>query len=280
MKPTITIIMATYNRAHYITDTLNSIINQTYPNWECIIVDEGSIDDTEGIIKDFCKKDLRFSYYKKDLSKYKKGLSGTRNCGLDIAEELNAKYIQLFDDDDIMHPKKIELQILPFIQDSDLDMTLCCYRKFHNVETIEFDLNLADDKSCFIETNNLFDDFFYQKINMNSLGPIWKFDTIKKIRFDEKLFWGEEREFYLRIFLIKNIKYQPVNYILFWYRKHNLSITSNLYKNGDVKEESQKRLNFKIAVLMLLKFKVDVKKFKFIFKVFLMSLRFFKKTKS
>lgn len=280
MKPTITIIMATYNRAHYITDTINSIINQTYPNWECIIVDEGSIDDTEEIIKDFCKKDSRFSYYKKDLSKYKKGLSGTRNCGLDIAEELNAKYIQLFDDDDIMHPKKIELQILPFIQDPDLDMTLCCYRKFHTADTIEFDLNLADDKSCFIETNNLFDDFFYQKINMNSLGPIWKFDTIKKIRFDEKLFWGEEREFYLRIFLIKNIKYQPVNYILFWYRKHNLSITSNLYKNGDVKEESQKRLNFKIAVLMLLKFKVDVKKFKFIFKVFLMSLRFFKKTKS
>lgn len=268
MKPIVTIIMATYNRAHFIVETLNSIISQTYSNWECIIVDEGSVDNTEKIVKEICEKDTRFSYYQKDLLKYRKGLSGTRNCGLDIAKNRNAKYIQLFDDDDIMHPKKIELQILPFINDPTLDMTLCCYRKFHTFDTIEFDLNLADDKSCFIEADNLFDDFFYQRINLNSLGPIWKFDTIKNVRFDEKLYWGEEREFYLRIFLIKNIKYQPVNYVLFWYRKHDLSITSNFYKNRHVKENSQMRLNFKIAVLMLFKFKVDFKKMKFIIKVF------------
>lgn len=279
MKPLVTVIMATYNRAHFIVSTLNSIINQTYSNWECIIVDEGSVDDTEETIRVFCETDSRFSFHKKDLSKYQKGLSGTRNCGLDIADQRGATYIQLFDDDDIMHPQKLELQILPFLNDSSLDMTLCCYRKFHTLETIEFDLNLADDKSCFIESKNLFDDFFYYRVNMNSLGPIWKFDTIKNIRFDEKLFWGEEREFYLRIFLIKKIKYQPVNYILFWYRKHNLSITSDLYKNGDIKDESQKRLNFKIALLMLLKFNVDVKKLKFIFKVFLRSLGLFNKTK-
>ena len=95
MKPIVTIIMATFNRAHFISETLNSIVNQTYENWECIIVDEGSIDNTEGIMKELCEKDSRFSYYKKDLSKYNKGLSGTRNYGLDIAEERSAKYIQL-----------------------------------------------------------------------------------------------------------------------------------------------------------------------------------------
>lgn len=272
-KPLITIIIATYNRAHFIVDTLNSISNQTYLNWECIIIDEGSIDNTEQVVKNKCEIDSRFSYYKKDLSKYKKGLSGTRNCGLDVAERRKAKYVQLFDDDDIMHPKKIELQILPLLHDPDLDMTLCCYRKFHTVDTIEFDLNLADDNSCFIETNNLFDDFFYQKINLNSLGPIWKFETIKRFRFDEKLFWGEEREFYLRIFLTKKIKYQPVNYVLFWYRKHDLSITSNLYNNKKIKKESQNRLNVRIAILMLLKFKLNFKRLKFIIKVFLKSLQ-------
>ena len=268
MKPFVTIIMATYNRAHFIGETLHSIKNQTYTNWECIIVDEGSNDNTEEIVNKFCEDDFRFSFYKKDLSKYSKGLSGTRNYGLDIAIQNNAKYIQLFDDDDIMHPQKIELQILPFTQDNSLDLTLCYYRKFHTIETIEFDLNLANDNSCEVKSSNLFDDFLYHKINLNSLGPIWKFDSIKEFRFDEKLFWGEEREFYLRIFLLKKIKYKPIEFVLFWYRKHEMSITSNLYKNNDIKNNSQIRLNWRIACLMLRTRNVDMKKIKFILNIF------------
>ena len=68
MKPTITIIMATYNRAHFILETLHSIQNQTYENWECIIIDDGSTDVTDSIFEKLKNYDLPFQweYHKKE----------------------------------------------------------------------------------------------------------------------------------------------------------------------------------------------------------------------
>ena len=55
MHPKVSIIMATYNRAHFILESLQSLLNQTYNNWECLIIDDGSTDDTEIVIKEFIK---------------------------------------------------------------------------------------------------------------------------------------------------------------------------------------------------------------------------------
>ena len=135
LNPRITILLATYNRAHLIGETLDSIIAQTYSNWECIIVDDHSQDGTESVITHYLDADSRFLYYKK-TSNYKAGLSGTRNYGLDLALERDAEFIQFFDDDDIMHPQKLELKIRPLINNPSLDLSICCYRKFHSTETI------------------------------------------------------------------------------------------------------------------------------------------------
>lgn len=247
MKPTVTILLATYNRAHLIGETLNSILNQTYKNWECIIIDDNSTDNTKAfVVNEFINKDTRFKFYTKDNFKYPQGLSGTRNMSLDLAEELKVKYIQFFDDDDIMHPRKLELQMKVFLKNTELDMTLCKYRKFSKKETIDFDLNTADDGFCNIETVNIFWDFYYHRIQLNSLGPIWNFHTIKSHRFDENLVTGEERDFYLRLFIDKKIKYNAVNYVLFWYRKHEKSITKAYYSNAVEYNKSLKIINKKI----------------------------------
>ncbi|MBT0608449.1 glycosyltransferase family 2 protein [Aequorivita echinoideorum] len=238
----ITILLATYNRAHLIEETLRSIQNQTHVNFECFITDDNSSDDTAVTVKRFCQGDPRFHYFLKP-EKYPKGLSANRNFGLDLAEKHGAQYIQFFDDDDIMHPRKLELQLKPFLVDKKLDLTICCYRKFDKTAMIEFDLDLADDKSCHIKTGNLLKSFYLNKINLNSLGPLWKAEVLKRYRFDERLRYTEERDFYLRIFLLQKIRYVPVPYILFWYRKHEKAITSNLYEDNGVYKKEAKRIS-------------------------------------
>ncbi len=240
MKPKITILLATHNRSHLIGETLDSIRAQTYENWECIIVDDFSSDNTRDIIEEYIKKDRRFLYFMK-IHKYNRGLSGTRNQGLDIAKERGANFIQFFDDDDIMHPRKLELKVKPFFDDQSLDLSICCYRKFHEKEAIEYDLEKADDKSCNVRTNNLLKSFFLNHINLNSPGPLWRAAVLKKYRFNEELFYAEEREYYLRIFLNEKLEYKAVDKILFWYRKHPNAITSELYLEKNLKQQSEER---------------------------------------
>jgi len=270
--PKITIILATYNRAHLISETLVSIKNQTYQNWECIIVDDYSEDNSKEVIEEFIKNDDRFSYYLK-TENYKKGLSGTRNQGLDIAASKNAEYIQLFDDDDIMHPQKLELQLAPFFKNNQLDLTISLYRKFDTDEMIDFNLETSNDYSYNINSANLFEDFFFNKISINSPGPLWRFPAIKNYRFDESLFYAEERDFYLRIFLKEKINYLPINDVLFWYRKHNKAITSNLYANQNIKGESEKKVNKKIFYLIIQQRKYSFKLIKHYLKVMLKNFK-------
>ena len=90
MNPLVSIIIPTFNRYDYIGETLESVIMQTYRNWECIIVDDGSSDYTSQLIDFYCEKDNRFKYFTrtKDLTK---GANSCRNLGF---KKSSGKYIQ------------------------------------------------------------------------------------------------------------------------------------------------------------------------------------------
>ena len=127
--PVIFILIPTYNRASLLQETLDSILAQTYPNWECIIIDDNSNENMERVLEDYIKTETRFSYFLRS-SEYSKGPSGCRNMALDIAFRQNAEFIQFFDDDDLMHPEKLELQITPFHENPDLELNICQYQRF------------------------------------------------------------------------------------------------------------------------------------------------------
>ena len=96
----ISVTIATYNRAHLLSRAINSVINQTYQNFELIIVDDCSTDNTKKIVNSF--KDNRIVYYQHD---YNKGYLAARNTGFDIAQ---GKYnCQLGDDDELL-PNALE----------------------------------------------------------------------------------------------------------------------------------------------------------------------------
>jgi len=259
--PTVHIFLSTYNRADLIGETLDSISAQTYIQWKCVIIDDHSIDGTENVVlANYVAKDSRFIFFKKDLSKYKKGLAATRNMSLDLAKEMGVKYIQFFDDDDIMHPQKLALQMAPFLEDDSLNMTMCRYRTFDDKLAYNFDLVSCEDYSTNIFSSNLFWDFYAGKINLNSLGPIWKMDFISKYQFDERLRTGEEKDFYLRLFFNEKVKYYPVNLILFWYRKHEITVTKTKTISAIESIKSLKILKQKTRKMIFMSNNVNLRK--------------------
>lgn len=105
--PIVSIIIPTFNRDQLIIETLLSVKNQTFKNWECIIIDDGSSDDTEKIINKFIFDDNRFKY-KRRPDTFVKGASSCRNYGFILSK---GTYIQWLDDDDLLSPNKLELQV-------------------------------------------------------------------------------------------------------------------------------------------------------------------------
>ena len=104
MKSKVSVIVPCYNQAQFLAETLDSVLAQTHENWECIIVNDGSTDNTETVAKEYCDRDKRFVYHKKENG----GLSSARNAGLDIVQ---GDYVQFLDSDDILLPHKFEYQI-------------------------------------------------------------------------------------------------------------------------------------------------------------------------
>lgn len=113
----ISIVIPTYNREQILPRTLNSIEAQTYGEWECIIVDDGSHDMSKEVVEQYAKRDKRF----RELSNiFHKGAQGARNTGITAA---NGDWICLFDSDDIMYPDYLEKMVAAI--DDNTDVAVC-----------------------------------------------------------------------------------------------------------------------------------------------------------
>ena len=102
--PLVSVIIPCYNYALYLPESVGSIIKQTYSNWECIIVDDGSTDNTKEVVQQLCAKDDRIKYFLQSNS----GPTVARNYGLAVAK---GDLIQFLDADDLIENPKIEKQV-------------------------------------------------------------------------------------------------------------------------------------------------------------------------
>ena len=118
----VSIIMPTYNCREYIRYSLESVIAQTYQNWELIIVDDGSTDDTAGIIKEYMAQDSRVKYTR---IKENSGAAIARNTAVDMAQ---GRYLAFLDSDDLWMPSKLTMQI-NFMKQNDYSFTCTSYKK-------------------------------------------------------------------------------------------------------------------------------------------------------
>ena len=109
-RPLVSIIMATYNRAQFIVETLISIQNQTFENWECLIIDDGGTDNTVEVISPILKTDSRFSYQKRTKSYIYHRFPDLKN--IPIAETRVCQYENSLDGNFIMNYHKKNNKVL------------------------------------------------------------------------------------------------------------------------------------------------------------------------
>ncbi|MGB3638416.1 MAG: glycosyltransferase family 2 protein [Rivularia sp. (in: cyanobacteria)] len=101
LSPQVTVVIPTYNRAHLVKDAVESVLNQTYQNFELIVIDDGSTDNTREVLA-FYKDKLTYIYQENQ------GRSAARNHGIKLAQ---GEYIAFLDSDDVWFPDKLERQV-------------------------------------------------------------------------------------------------------------------------------------------------------------------------
>lgn len=122
MNKLVSIITPTYNCGDYIEETIRSVINQTYVNWEMIIVDDVSTDDTEEIVKKYTNSDQRIKYYKLKINS---GAAVARTKAIEMA---NGSYIAFLDSDDLWTRDKLEKQ-LNFMEENNINFSCTSYEQ-------------------------------------------------------------------------------------------------------------------------------------------------------
>lgn len=120
--PFLSIIVPVYNVESYLRDSLNSLLNQTFPDYEVICVNDGSTDNSLNILEEFSKKDARI----KVISQENKGLSATRNVGI---RNSTGKYISFLDSDDFLKPNAYA-KIYSVILENDVDTIISGYELY------------------------------------------------------------------------------------------------------------------------------------------------------
>lgn len=205
----ISIIIPVFNRADLISETLNSIIAQTYVNWECIIVDDGSTDESREVVLSYVQVDNRFTLYERPSSKLK-GPSSCRNYGFDHSK---GDYIQFFDSDDIMHPDHLQYKIEKI---NTADFVVCQLKEFHVQFDYNFNSSIKDEKKLF--TDSIFEDFVTENFPMMMVMPMWKKSSLAPympIREDMNIL--EDYELFTRA-LCKEKKFVILDKTLIFYR--------------------------------------------------------------
>ncbi|WP_421663844.1 glycosyltransferase family 2 protein [Lysinibacillus telephonicus] len=213
MSDLVSIIMPAYNAEKFISQSIESIIRQTYDNWELIIINDCSKDSTLQICESFSKKDSRIRLI--TLSK-NGGISNARNRGI---LESKGEYIAFLDSDDLWKEKKLEKQ-LKFMEKNDIAFSCTGY------EWINSDgekLNKIIDVPKLIEFNDL--------LKVNTIGCLTVLINTTKIKtFQMPHLKHEDYATWLNILKENNIKVFGLNESLAYYRKSNGSTSSNKIK--------------------------------------------------
>lgn len=207
----LTLLMTTYNCAEYISQAIKSVLKQTYKEYEFLIIDDGSDDNTEEIINSF--NDSRIKFIKIKHS----GKSIALNIGLN---EAKYELISLCDADDIIHPQKIEKQIVQYKDENDLIFTNTAY--------------FRKNKILFLQEINKESKSFYKKIvlhgQLNSSVLMNKNFILKNSGFNQELSAFEDYDLWLRILNKSNIKIIPELLYYQRLRKNSLSTSDTMKK--------------------------------------------------
>ncbi len=189
--------MPSFNKAKYISEAINSVINQTYTNWELIIVDDYSNDDSQELINSFASK---FDNIKTHFNLENKGANYCRNKGIESAY---GNYIVFLDADDLLAQDCLENRILK-IQNTNFDF--CVF-------TMQVFLQKVGDSTSTWKPNSKkpLNDFLFHKLPWQTMQPIWKTDFIRSIGgFNKDFERMQDVELHTRALLIDHVLFKQI----------------------------------------------------------------------
>jgi glycosyltransferase involved in cell wall biosynthesis len=246
MNDLVSIIVPCYKQAQYLDDALQSVLDQTYNNWECIIVNDGSPDNTKEVAQKWVAKDKRFKYF------YKKngGLSTARNCGISNAL---GDFILPLDADDKISSDYIVLAMNSFLEDASLKVVYCKAEKFGDQDG---PWQLPPFFICDLcQFNMIFCSAMFRKRDWDYVGG-----------YDVNMIYGfEDWEFWIAI-LKKGGKVKCLDIIGFYYRIKKVSMLKQLDEDKKkylLEYMSVKHIDFFVQQLgSFIQLKVDFEKTK------------------
>ena len=195
----VSIVMPIFNRAEVIITTLNSVLSQSYKNWECIIVDDGSTDATMSIISKISSKEERFKIFQRG-HEIPKGAPSCRNIG--IAKSCG-EFIIFLDSDDTLELHCLESRVKEFEQNLENDFLVFPMGVFQNGEILKKEINNSD---------SYLNDFLKYKLPWSIMCPIWKSEFIKKIEgFKESYPRLNDPELMIRALLVDDVRFKIIN---------------------------------------------------------------------
>ncbi|MEH6535819.1 MAG: glycosyltransferase family 2 protein [Psychroserpens sp.] len=191
MMPLVSIIIPTYNRDGVVQKAIESIITQSYSNWECIVIDDGSDDQTDISLDAYCKKDKRILFFNRN--RLPKGAPTCRNIGL---KHVKGDYVIFLDSDDYL---------LPFC----LEQRVKNINKYHEFDFLVFPMGIKKNNTIWKQEIPQYEDYLIPFLSANLLWqtmcPIWKVEFIKQLEgFTEGYPRFNDPELMIRAFL--NVK--------------------------------------------------------------------------
>jgi len=228
-SPLVSIILPTYNRDWVITQAIDSVLAQSYTNFELIIIDDGSTDKTTDVIKSYEGK-LQYVYTKNS------GVAKARNRGISISK---GKFIAFIDSDDTWEPQKLAKQILFLSKNPSYGLCYCGAQYFHN-KNLERD-TISHYKN--IKNGFIFSELLKQP-SIATPTVIIRADIIENVgTFNEKFKLFEDRDLWLRVALNNKIHFVPELLV----NIHRFSNANNL-----TNQESEMRVYYQLLLKELL----------------------------
>lgn len=224
-SPVITVVIPTFNRAELLKQTLDSVLCQTYLNWEAVVVDDGSSDGTTDLLANYQRRDSRIRGMTR--GQLPKGASACRNIGLAAAQ---GEYVVFLDSDDLLGATCLAERASTVQQNPNADFIafqgLIFHEKPNDSRLIWNTENEESDLVRFLRGDAVW--------NMN--GPIWKTASIKKLGgFDEQLGCWQDVDIHLRALIqglvyIKRLDTVPDHFV----RRHRMSsMSQNGFKSRE-----------------------------------------------
>ncbi|MCH4821585.1 glycosyltransferase [Gramella lutea] len=217
-NPLVSVIVPCYNQGSFLNKALQSVYDQSYENWECLVVDDGSNDSTSRIAQTWTSEDNRFKYFYKENG----GLASARNLGLDKA---SGNFIQFLDSDDFLHKYKLGHSLELLQHANTFQVVISNYLQYNDFAGKAVKPHFKISRDILTYDNIIFnwDNNFAIPIHCG----LFSSDLFNEFRFPENLKAKEDWLMWIKFFQ-KDITVQFIAEALAYYRRHDSNMTNKV----------------------------------------------------